>query len=117
MWIWFLFVVIEMIDVVNNGVIGELMGIQGDVFVLCDYDFDDCFFFLVLGGGVIFDFSVYVFDFVICFFGEFIEVIVCGNYFFNGVDFDVLMLWIFLKNKFVMLVILFIFDGVGCMII
>lgn len=86
MWTRFQPVVVALREVVASGQLGELVGVQGDLFAYRKYDPTDRLFAPELGGGATLDLGVYVVSFAQMLLGNPSEVVARGDKYPNGVD-------------------------------
>lgn len=86
MWTRFQPVVRRLRELVDAGELGELVGVQGDLFAFREFDASDRLFAPELGGGAILDLGVYVVSFAQMLLGDAREVLVRGQMYPNGVE-------------------------------
>ena len=86
MWTRFQPAVAALRDVVGTGRLGELVGVQGDLFAYREFDPTDRLFSPDLGGGAVLDLGAYIVSFAQMLLGDPSEVLVRGSSYPNGVD-------------------------------
>lgn len=86
MWTRFQPVVNALREMVGSGQLGELVGVQGDLFAYREFNASDRLFAPELGGGAILDLGVYVVSFAQQFLGDPSDVAVRGHKYPNGVE-------------------------------
>ncbi|WP_420176823.1 Gfo/Idh/MocA family protein [Luteococcus sp. OSA5] len=86
MWTRFQPVVRALHEVVDQGQLGQLLGVQGDLYAQRDFNPTDRLFAKELGGGALLDLGVYVLQFAQDFLGAPNQMEVKGTLYPNGVD-------------------------------
>lgn len=86
MWTRFQPVVRALHQVVDEGRLGTILGVQGDLYAQRDFNPDDRLFAKELGGGALLDLGVYVLHFAQDFLGTPASMTVDGTLYPNGVD-------------------------------
>lgn len=86
MWTRFQPAIVRMRDLIAEGAIGEVRGVQADLGAAHDIDPEDRLFSLDLGGGTILDLGVYVVNLAQMVLGDPTEVTTTGSLLSTGVD-------------------------------
>ncbi len=86
MWTRFQPAVVALRDIIGTGRLGDLVGVQGDLFAYREFNPDDRLFAPGLGGGAVLDLGTYVVSFAQMLLGDPSEVVVRGSTYPNGVD-------------------------------
>lgn len=86
LWTRFQPVVRALHEVIDDGQLGTILGVQGDLYAQRDFNPDDRLFAKDLGGGALLDLGVYVLQFAQDFLGSPKDMIVSGSLYPNGVE-------------------------------